>query len=91
MPKRRQSFALSVFQGHSGQNTNCLIIAQGAGLGDAALKTPVAEGDPSAVTTGEPTGLVPGGRGEKGGIPQPRPLVPKRYCIPNYSLSMWRA
>ncbi len=27
----------------------------------------MSEGDPSAVTTGEPTGLVPGGRGEKGG------------------------
>jgi len=29
-------------------------------------KAPVAEGDPSAFSTGEPTGLVPGGPGDKG-------------------------
>jgi hypothetical protein len=34
-----------------------------------APTTPVAEGDPSAMPTGEPTGLVPGGRGERGAWP----------------------
>jgi len=34
----------------------------------AALKPSVAEGGPSAVPMGEPPGLVPGGRGERGGL-----------------------
>ena len=55
----------------SGHSANCLIGPSERGQGDTALKTPVAEGDPSAMTAGEPTGLVPGGRVEKGGIPLP--------------------
>jgi len=34
---------------------------------NVALKPPVAEGDP-LLAAGEPPGLVPGGRGEKGDI-----------------------
>ena len=34
---------------------------------NATLKTPVAEGAPP-FSAGEPRGLVPGGRGERGGI-----------------------
>jgi len=33
-----------------------------------ALKPPVAEGGPSAIPMGEPPGLVPGGRGERGSL-----------------------
>ena len=34
---------------------------------DSRPKAPVAEGDTSALLTGEPTGLVPGGAGDKDG------------------------